>query len=423
MFLKYGIKLFTVSRIGFLWLMMLWMNSLIAKDIHGVRVWTTAESTRVVFDLSGNVNYKMFTLENPYRVVLDIQEGRFKTKVDMGNFSDTGINKLRYSQHDPKTLRIVLDMDKQTKPSSFLLNPQGEYGHRLVIDLGEKSTKGSSKLISEISKPTKFKSTESVKLTTRKFIVAIDAGHGGEDSGAVSRQKHLREKDIVLAVSKRLQKLINAQAGMQAYLIRQGDYFISLRKRMEIARQQGADLFISVHADSFNDPRATGASVFVLSEKGASNEAARWLAERENRADLVGGISLEDKGDLLASVLLDLSQTASQTASYELAGHLVGQLGKVTDLHHKTVQHAGFMVLKSPDIPSVLVELGFLSNPKGEEKLASSTHQQALASALFSGVKAYVAKRPLPVKHPENFSVAKKKTVKPIDTKKAYRRV
>jgi len=423
MFLRNGIKFSTVMRISLLWLMMLWMSPLIAKDIQGVRVWATPESTRVVFDLSGNVHYKVFTLENPYRVVLDIQEGRFKTKVDLGNLSETGIKKLRYSQHDPKTLRIVLDMERPTKPNTFLLSPQEEYGHRLVIDLGGTGIKTAAISPSMTPKPQKISIPEPLKLTTREFIVAIDAGHGGEDTGAISRQKHLREKDVVLAVSKRLQKMINAHPGMRAYLIRQGDYFIGLRKRMEIARQQGADLFISVHADSFNDPRATGASVFVLSEKGASNEAARWLAERENRADLVGGISLEDKGDLLASVLLDLSQTASQTASYELAGHLIGQLGKVTDLHHKTVQHAGFMVLKSPDIPSVLVELGFLSNPKGEEKLSSAAHQQALATALFSGVKTYVAKRPLPIKHPENFTVAKKSSVKPKESKQAYRRV
>lgn len=375
-----------------------WIGKLAASDVQGIRVWPQAETTRVVLDLSATVKYKVFTLDNPYRVVIDVHEGRFKGKVNADNLTGSGIKKIRYSQHTPNTLRIVLDMDHATKPNSFLMSPQEEYGHRLVVDLGVKPA--SSKSASIVNEP--------VKLTTREFIVAIDPGHGGKDPGAISHQKHLREKDVVLSVSKKLLNLINAKSGMRAYLIRDGDYFVGLRKRMELARQQGADLFISVHADSFNDPRASGASVFVLSEKGASNEAARWLAEKENRADLVGGISLEDKGELLASVLLDLSQTASQSASYELAGHLIGQLGKISNLHHKTVQHAGFMVLKSPDIPSVLVELGFLSNPKSEQQLASSAHQQALAKALFSGINAYVVKRPLPVKHPNDWTMASK---------------
>ena len=183
---------------------------------------------------------------------------------------------------------------------------------------------------------------------------------------------------------------------------------------MVLARSEGADLFISIHADSFKDPKASGASVYVLSEKGASNEAARWLAERENRADLVGGVKLEDKEDLLASVLLDLSQTANQTASDALAWHLIAQIGKITDLHHKTVQRAGFMVLKSPDLPSVLVELGFLSNPKGEEKLGNATHQQALAKAIFAGVNSYLATQPRPMKHPENDMLASKQSVRKL---------
>lgn len=406
MLFKHGTKRHIEVAILF-YIMSFWAGAVVAatKSIQGVRVWPSAENTRVVVDLSNDVQYKVFTLQNPDRIVLDIQEVQFKGKVNKDNLADSGIKNIRYSQHDPKTMRIVLDLEQAMRPKSFLLPPGEEAGYRLVIDLG------TSKSSVATTTPTKI-DNQPVKLTTREFLVAIDAGHGGKDTGAIGRYKQIREKDVVLSVAKKLQNLINAQPGMRAYLIRNGDYFIALRKRMELAREQGADLFISVHADSFNDNRASGASVFVLSEKGASNEASRWLAERENRADLVGGISLEDKGDLLASVLLDLSQTASQTASYELGGHLIGQLAKITDLHHNTVQHAGFMVLKSPDIPSVLVELGFLSNQKGEEKLASTAHQQALAKALFSGVNAYVAKRPLPIKHPSDFTVAKKISTK-----------
>lgn len=371
------------------------------KDIQGLRVWASPDSTRLVFDLSESVKYKLFTLDNPYRVVIDIEDVQFKVKFDQSSLENSRISRLRHATREGG-IRLVLDMEDKVKPSSFLLTPNQTYGNRLVVDL---TFQGESKL-TQTSKNSK--EIDLGKMSTRDFIVAIDPGHGGEDTGAIGHRQHLKEKDVVLSVSKKLQALINAQPGMKAFLIRTGDYYVGLRNRMEIARDKGADLFISVHADSFKDTRATGASVFVLSEKGASNEAARWLAERENRSDLIGGVKLEDKGDLLASVLLDLSQTASQTASHELATHLIASLGKVTDLHHKTVQRAGFMVLKSPDIPSVLVELGFISNHKGEQKLSTSAHQQALAMALLSGVKAYAAKRPPPVKHPENWVVAKR---------------
>lgn len=382
-----------------------------AGEVQGVRVWASSESTRVIFDLTEKVNYKLFTIDNPHRVVIDIKNTRLKAKVDQLSLADSGIKLIRHSNRDGG-LRFVLDMNAKTKTSSFLLDPNQSYGNRLVVDLAMIQNSLSNEQNYHSQKIEKSEKSQSSvvdlgSMTTREFIVAIDPGHGGDDAGAVGRHHRVKEKDIVFAVSKKLQAMINAQHGMRAFLVRSGDYYIGLRKRMMLAREQGADLFISVHADSFKDPRASGASVFVLSEKGASNEAARWLAERENRADLVGGISLEDKGDLLASVLLDLSQTASQSASHELASHLIANLSKITNLHHKTVQRAGFMVLKSPDIPSVLVELGFISNQRGEEKLLSPVYQTVLAQALLSGVKSYVAKRPAPVKHPQDFTIAK----------------
>lgn len=383
-------KRLIVSLIG-LWATLVFAN----KAIEGVRVWPSAENTRVVLDLSDNVKYKLFTLENPYRMVLDLDHVDFKAKLNANEWSGSGIKKIRYSKFNANTLRIVFDLEKDLTPKNFLLNPEKNYGHRLVIDLNRSQV-----------------TAMPVKLTSREFIVAIDAGHGGQDPGSIGLRRHVREKEVVLSVAKKLEKLINAQRGTRAYLVRQGDYYISLRKRMELARMEGADLFISIHADSFKDPKASGASVYILSEKGASNEAARWLAERENRADLVGGIRLEDKSDLLASVLLDLSQTANQTASHALAGHLIARLGEISDLHHKTVQHASFMVLKSPDIPSVLVELGFLSNLKGEEKLANPAYQQVLAKALLTGVNAYLATRTPPVKHPQDFEIANKVSVR-----------
>lgn len=373
-------------------LLMLWVLPLYAADVQGVRVWVSPDNTRVVLDLSKPVKYKLFTLENPQRVVIDIEEAHFKAKLTP--LKNSAIVKIRYSMLNPHKLRIVFDLHKKVRPTSFLLSPQQNYGHRLVVDLAQEGIP--------------LKPVMSEKLSARDFVIAIDPGHGGEDSGAIGRSHRLREKDVVLKVSQKLQALINRQKGMRAILIRRGDYYVELRKRMELARNQGADLFISVHADSFNDPRASGASVYVLSEKGASSEAARWLAEKENRSDLVGGIRLDDKNDLLASVLLDLSQTASRSASQELGNHLINNLAKVTDLHHNTVQRAGFMVLKSPDIPSVLVELGFISNKKGEEKLRDARHQQALATALLSGVKAYLAKRALPIAAPPNWTIAQK---------------
>lgn len=367
------------------------------EKVESLRVWASPTSTRIVLDMSGEAKYKLFTLDNPHRLVLDIADTELKSKLDETMLKDSGISRVRYA-HEKGRVRIVFDLDSKVSSSSFILAPNQSYSHRLVIDLAQAETKSVSV------------KADAKKYTSRDFIVAIDPGHGGDDTGAIGLKKKLREKDVVFAVSKKLEAMINAQKGMRAYLVRSGDYYVGLRKRMTLAREQGADLFISVHADSFNDPRASGASVYVLSEKGASNEASRWLAERENRSDLVGGVSLEDKGDVLASVLLDLSQTASRSASHELATHLISNLSKVTDMHHKSVQRAGFMVLKSPDIPSVLVELGFVSNHKGEEKLALATHQHALANALLAGVKSYAAKRTLPGKHPDDSNMAHKKT-------------
>lgn len=367
------------------------------EKVESLRVWASPTSTRIVLDMSGEAKYKLFTLDNPHRLVLDIADTELKSKLDETMLKDSGISRVRYA-HEKGRVRIVFDLDSKVSSSSFILAPNQSYSHRLVIDLAQAETKAVSV------------KADAKKYTSRDFIVAIDPGHGGDDTGAIGLKKKLREKDVVFAVSKKLEAMINAQKGMRAYLVRSGDYYVGLRKRMTLAREQGADLFISVHADSFNDPRASGASVYVLSEKGASNEASRWLAERENRSDLVGGVSLEDKGDVLASVLLDLSQTASRSASHELATHLISNLSKVTDMHHKSVQRAGFMVLKSPDIPSVLVELGFVSNHKGEEKLALATHQHALANALLAGVKSYAAKRTLPGKHPDDSNMAHKKT-------------
>lgn len=367
----------------------LMMQSLFAKTskLEHFEYTVTPDNTRLVLELSQEASYKVFTLDKPNRLVIDLQNTQLKAKLKSLQFENTPITNIRYAHHPDGQLRIVFDVSEVIKPKSFTLK------NRLIIDLPHKTPKVIAK--KPDTQTTKEKVIEA-KVPSTEFVVAIDPGHGGDDTGAIGNHKQLKEKDVVFAVSKKLSALINAQPGMRAYLVRQGDYYIGLRKRMVLAREQGADLFISIHADSFKDPKASGASVYVLSEKGASNEAARWLAERENRADLIGGVSLEDKGNVLASVLLDLSQTHSQHASNELASHLIKNLGKVTDLHHKSVQRAGFMVLKSPDIPSVLVELGFISNQIGEKKLLSKQHQQQLANALLAGIQSYASKRAVP---------------------------
>jgi len=349
-------------------------------EVHSVRVWDAPDSIRVVFDISNTPNYKVFTLKNPNRVVIDLSKAQWSADAKP-SLTHSKIKKLRYSARNQHDLRIVLDLNEPVKPKTFVLAPNQSYGHRLVVDLPLKRSKAN--VVSQ------FDAT-SRGFRNRDYLVAIDPGHGGEDPGAIGKLYKTREKDIVFSVAKTLEYKINRTPGMKAFLVRKGDYYIKLRQRISYARQQGADLFISIHADSFKDPKASGASVYILSEKGESSEAARWLAASENRADLIGGVSLDDKGDILAQVLLDLSQSASKAASYELGGEVLSSLSKVTKLHKRKVQQAGFAVLKSPDIPSILVELGFISNPQGERNLLQPLYKAKLADALLDGIQGYI---------------------------------
>jgi N-acetylmuramoyl-L-alanine amidase len=290
-------------------------------------------------------------------------------------------------------------MKARVRPKSFLLKPNNAYGHRLVIDLfhqGKKSTQ--SKVERQVARG------------QRDVVVAIDAGHGGEDPGAKGH-RGTREKDIVLAIARKLEKLVNAEPGMRAVMIRDGDYYLSLRKRIKKARKQRADLFISIHADAFHNPKARGSSVYVLSKRGASSEAAKWLANSENQADLIGGVSLDDKDDLLASVLLDLSQTATIEASLDVGSSILGGLKQIGKVHKHRVQQAGFVVLKSPDIPSVLVETAFISNPTEEKRLRTSSYQRKMARAMMRGIRNYFNRYP-----PEGTQLARRHTIQRGDT-------
>ena len=361
-------------------------SSVLAKTVtvDNVRIWAAPESTRVVFDISGPVKHKQFTLTGPNRTVIDIKNSRIGKINNQPKSQDKYLKGIRSATRDKNDLRIVLDLKKPIKYKIFQLQPNKRYGYRLVIDLFDTEIRQAKK--EEPRKKIKKETQRPAKL--RDVIIAIDAGHGGEDPGAKG-PSGIYEKDVVLKLAKNLAKGINKERGMRAILIRESDYYIKLRNRIEKAREHKADLFISIHADAFRDPRVSGSSVYVLSKKGASSEAAKWLAEKENSSDLVGGVSLEDKDDLVASVLLDLSQTASLEASIDAATHVIKGLRKVGKVHKRNVQSAQFAVLKSPDIPSILIETAFISNPSEEKKLADSNYRKKMSNAILYGLKGY----------------------------------
>lgn len=360
-------------------------------DFKNVRLWAAPDHTRIVFDISGPVSHDLFALDNPDRLVIDVPAARAAATLNPQQTTGGLVKGIRAAMNKEDLLRIVLDLKQRIKPRSFTLKPNGRYGHRLVIDLYEQQKAAAG----EPGKNTVRKSVADKADELRDLVIAIDAGHGGDDPGAVGR-RGTREKDVVLQIARRLAELIEKEPGMRPVLIREGDYYIGLRQRIEKARQHRADLFISIHADGFRDQRAHGSSVYVLSNRGASSEMARRLAERENAADLVGGVSLSDKDDLLATVLLDLSQNATLEASFNVAENMLAGLKRLGRTHKSTVQQAGFVVLKSPDIPSILVETAFISNPAEENKLRSHSHQQSLARAMLQGVREYFGAYPPP---------------------------
>lgn len=376
--------------------------------VESLRLWSAPDHTRLVFDLNGEVDHHMFSLENPNRIVIDLKDSRLKARLTQPEADDLFISKVRYAARNGNDFRIVLDLKQKAVPKSFLLQPNSQYGHRLVVDLdgvaaaettaaGTEPAKTASQSAGQSAGKSEIKVTKSVKAIEqgRDVVIAIDAGHGGEDPGALG-PAGTREKEVVLEIAKKLADEINRKKGFKAVLTRKGDYYIGLRQRMKIARQHKADLFVSIHADAFNDSRVRGSSVYVLSSRGASNEAARWLADRENAADLVGGVKLEDKDDMLASVLLDLSQAATREASSVVADEVFDELKRHGKTHGKKVLKAGFVVLKSPDVPSMLIETAFISNPAEERNLKSDSYQRKLARAIQKGIEDYFTKSPPP---------------------------
>ncbi len=354
-----------------------------ATTVENIRVWSENGRTRVVLDLSAPAAHTIFTLRGPDRLVVDLKNSRLART--LGNLPK-GIGSIRSVRTGVRAngqVRVVLDLNETVRSRSFTAGPNDQYGDRLVIDLHQQGKLRAVKRASE------------EYVAGRDIVIAVDPGHGGYDPGAVGRAK-TREKDIALAVGRLLASGIDAEPGMKAILVRKGDYFVAHRDRMEIARKNRADLFISIHADAVDDPRARGASVYVLSLKGASDEAAKRLAQRENASDLVGGVSLKNKDAVLASVLLDLSQNAALSAGLDIGAEVIAQLARLGKVHRRTVQQAGFLVLKSPDVPSILVETAYISNPAEEKKLRSKSHQRKLANAILVGLRNYFYKNPPP---------------------------
>src|SRR3984957_3861405 len=373
---------FLVSRIA--WIMLLSASFTLqayAVEVSGIRLWAGPDNTRVVLDLSGSAQHSLQILKNPDRVVLDVAGARLASGARAAPTGTGVVKEVRMGRRPSGELRIVLDLARPIQAKSFLAAPNNRYGYRLVIDLGQSQS---------VETPVKV---EHARPDARDLVIAVDAGHGGEDPGAIGMYG-TREKDVVLAIARELALKINAEPGMRAVLTRNGDYFVPLRDRMRRARAQQADLFVSIHADSIRDRRVDGSSVYILSQRGATDEASRWLAERENASDLIGGVSLDDKDDVLASVLLDLSQSASLNASQVAAERVLHQLTQAGEVRKHEVQQARFMVLKSPDIPSMLVETAYISNPQEELRLRTPAHQAKLAAAIHQGVHDYFYANP-----------------------------
>lgn len=396
-----------------------------AGTLSAARVWPSPDYTRIALESAEPLNFKYFTLTNPQRLVVDIEgiePGAALTGLPvLINANDPYIASVRAGLNRPGIMRLVFELKMPVKPSVFALKPLGDYGHRLVIDLYAATAPDASQALSRIAPvpalapvqanpveamPSEPKSVE-VKPTEPKLavaaakpakfmrlmMVAIDAGHGGEDPGAKGASGSY-EKHITLSIARKLKQKIDDQPGMKAMLVRDGDYFMPLHERVNKARAVKADLFISIHADAFIRPEARGSSVFALSENGATSAAARWLAKKENDADLIGGINIDVKDKFLKRTLIDLSQTATINDGLKLANHVLRQLGEVNTLHKNHVEQAGFAVLKAPDIPSILVETAFISNPDEEKRLNDETYQDKLVDAILAGIKTYFDKVP-----------------------------
>lgn len=356
-----------------------------ALEVQDVRMWRAPDHTRIVFDLSAPVDHKLLVLPNPDRIVLDLGNTRLSGSLPQLNLEGTPVTRMRSAVREGSDLRIVFDMSATTQPRSFILKANAQRGDRLVLDLYDQEGGRTTR------EPSVKKSLDGA--SRRDIIIAIDAGHGGEDPGASGPGK-LREKHVVLSIAKEVYALFEKDAGFRPELIRTGDYYVGLNKRRLIAHEKQADLLVSIHADAFKSPKAKGTSVYALSQRGASSTFAKFLAKRENAADLVGGVSLNDKDDLLAQVLYDMSMSHTLDASLGLGSRVLSNMDQISRLHRKQVEQAAFVVLKSPDIPSILVETGFISNPEEARKLATRDYRRKMARAIHGGIKSWFVEHP-----------------------------
>jgi len=397
-------------------------------SILAVRVWPASDYTRVAIEYDAPLKYTHFTVKNPERLVVDLEGIEFNSVLEgLANKiapDDPNIKLLRAGRYKPGVVRLVMELKNEVRPQVFVLPPVGEYGHRLVLDvypleppdpllslLDQKEPEpvavenrlevkaesrpevGAEAKLEPKLEPKPESKRHGKPIVDRLVTITLDPGHGGEDPGAVGRGGSY-EKHVTLAVAKRLKAKIDAEPNMRAVLTRDSDFFVPLQVRVQKARRIQSDLFVSIHADAFVNPDARGSSVFVLSERGASSSAARYLAQKENAADLIGGVNIDVKDPMLARTLLDLSQTATISDSLKLGKSVLGELGGINRLHNGSVELAGFAVLKAPDIPSILVETAFISNPEEEKRLNDEAYQDKMAEAILSGMKKYFAKNP-----------------------------
>jgi N-acetylmuramoyl-L-alanine amidase len=423
----------TVKLITFC--LLLWIpHAQAAIAVSSARVWPALEYTRLTLESVKPIRYNLFSIKNPDRLVIDLTDveinGPLNELASKIHSDDPYIKSVRVARFKPGIVRLVFDLKSQVKPQLFNLLPVAKFNHRLILDiypavpidpmmallqaepttrtpessaprdrLSQENTPTKNNVAStrnipqSATKPDKSTPRPGTGMSTRTLIIAIDAGHGGEDSGAKG-YNDTYEKNVTLAIARKLKELVDETTGMHGVLIRDGDYFIPLNGRVQKARKVHADLFISIHADAFIKPHARGSSIFALSERGATSATARWLAKKENEADLIGGMNLAEKEPYLARTLLDLSQTATIDDSLKLAKYVLSEMSNINVLHSNTVQQAGFAVLKSPDIPSVLIEIAFISNPSEELRLNDEDYQEKMARAILSGVKGYFAKNP-----------------------------
>ena len=390
-----------------------------AATVASARIWPAQEYTRLILESPSPIAHQMMLLKDPQRLVLDLEgvepDGELAQLVQRLRPSDPHIRSIRLSRFRPGIVRLVLDLKDEVQPQIFALTPVGEYGHRLVLDIypltppdplmalletdtktgksGAPDVQADKPKSRDSDQPAPRDRPKAAPAPRRPIIVALDPGHGGEDPGAIGR-RGTREKNVTLAIARKIRALIDREPGMRTMLTRDDDYFVPLNVRVEKARRVRADLFVSIHADAFTTPTARGSSVFALSEHGATSSAARWLAQRENEADLIGGVNLDNRDPILAKTLLDLSQTAQISDSLRVGRSVLEGIGAINPLHKGSVEQAGFAVLKAPDIPSILVETAFISNPDEELKLRSDRHQQQFAVSIVGGIKHYFAQNP-----------------------------